>query len=164
MLLFLCSKGKLPRAREIRSSVEPPRTGRHRRVVERNMLVVSFRKSGKKGKTSGGSVALADLVIFHRQLATMILMPASHGPILTALADQTPNKVMRDVIRDVCARVRRRGQFFLRLCKSIPRFSPGFLFAWCLPVKKAFVGGDPGPARHLPGKMRAPALRRSSPP
>jgi len=42
-------------------------------LLNRNLLVVSIQeKVGKKGKTSGGSVALADLVVFTRQLATMI--------------------------------------------------------------------------------------------
>ena len=42
-------------------------------LLNRNLLVVSIQeKVGKKGKTSGGKVALQDLVIFTRQLATMI--------------------------------------------------------------------------------------------
>src|SRR5689334_25288272 len=75
-------------------------------LLNRNMLVVSIQeKIGKKGKTSGGSVALIDLVIFTRQLATMIDAGLAMVQSLQALAEQTTNKVMRDVIKDVCTRV-----------------------------------------------------------
>ncbi|MDB6032411.1 MAG: pilus assembly protein PilC [Verrucomicrobiales bacterium] len=75
-------------------------------LLNRNLLVVSIQeKIGKKGKTAGGSVALADLVIFTRQLATMIDAGLAMVQSLQALADQTTNKVMRDVIKDVCTRV-----------------------------------------------------------
>jgi type IV pilus assembly protein PilC len=75
-------------------------------LLNRNLLVVSIQeKVGRKGKTSGGSVALADLVVFTRQLATMIDAGLAMVQSLQALADQTSNKVMRDVIKDVCARV-----------------------------------------------------------
>jgi type IV pilus assembly protein PilC len=50
-------------------------------------------------------VALADLVIFTRQLATMVDAGLAIVQSLQALAEQTTNKVMRDVIHDVCARV-----------------------------------------------------------
>src|SRR3954471_22949995 len=93
--------------REIRSSVEAAtEQAAIAALLNRNMLVVSIQeKVGKRGKTSGGSVALADLVIFTRQLATMIDAGLAMVQSLQALADQTTNKVMRDVIRDVCARV-----------------------------------------------------------
>src|SRR3954470_22588819 len=75
-------------------------------LLNRNMLVVSIQeKIGKKGKTAGGSVALADLVMFTRQLATMIDAGLAMVQSLSGLAEQTTNKVMRDVIRDVCTRV-----------------------------------------------------------
>jgi type IV pilus assembly protein PilC len=45
------------------------------------------------------------LVIFTRQLATMIDAGLAMVQCLQALADQTQNKVMRDVIKDVCTRV-----------------------------------------------------------
>src|SRR5712671_6889132 len=93
--------------REIRSSVEAnTEQAAVAALLNRNMLVVSIQeKVGKKGKTSGGSVALADLVIFTRQLATMIDAGLAMVQSLQALADQTTNKVMRDVIKDVCTRV-----------------------------------------------------------
>ena len=75
-------------------------------LLNRNLLVLSIQeKIGRKGKTAGGSVALADLVVFTRQLATMIDAGLAMVQSLQALAEQTTNKVMRDVIRDVCTRV-----------------------------------------------------------
>src|SRR2546423_910041 len=93
--------------REIRSSVEAAtEQAAVAALLNRNLLVVSIQeKIGKKGKTAGGSVALADLVIFTRQLATMIDAGLAMVQSLQGLADQTTNKVMRDVIRDVCTRV-----------------------------------------------------------
>jgi type IV pilus assembly protein PilC len=93
--------------REIRSSVEAAtEQAAVAALLNRNMLVVSIQeKIGKKGKTAGGSVALMDLVIFTRQLATMVDAGLAMVQSLQALADQTTNKVMRDVIKDVCTRV-----------------------------------------------------------
>jgi type IV pilus assembly protein PilC len=93
--------------REIRSSVEAAtEQAAIAALLNRNMLVVSIQeKMGKKGRTSGGKVALQDLVIFTRQLATMIDAGLAMVQSLQALADQTSNKVMRDVIHDVCTRV-----------------------------------------------------------
>src|SRR5467141_1850911 len=93
--------------REIRSSVDATtEQAAIAALFNRNRLVVSIQeKIGKKGRTSGGRVALADLVIFTRQLATMIDAGLAMVQSLQALADQTTNKVMRDVIKDVCARV-----------------------------------------------------------
>src|SRR5438874_13619829 len=93
--------------REIRSSVEAAtEQAAVAALLNRNMLVVSIQeKVGKKGKTTGGSVALADLVMFTRQLATMVDAGLAMVQSLSGLAEQTTNKVMRDVIRDVCTRV-----------------------------------------------------------
>jgi type IV pilus assembly protein PilC len=93
--------------REIRSSVEAAtEQAAIAALLNRNLLVVSIQeKIGKKGKTSGGRVALADQVIFTRQLATMIDAGLAMVQCLQALAEQTTNKAMRDVIRDVCTRV-----------------------------------------------------------
>jgi type II secretory pathway component PulF len=42
-------------------------------LLNRNLLVISIEeKVGKKGKTAGGTVPLADLVVLTRQFATMI--------------------------------------------------------------------------------------------
>lgn len=93
--------------REIRSSVEAAtEQAAIAALLNRNLLVVSIQeKIGKKGKTSGGRVALGDLVIFTRQLATMIDAGLAMVQCLQALTEQTTNKAMRDVIRDVCTRV-----------------------------------------------------------
>ena len=53
----------------------------------------------------GAQVALADLVVFTRQLATMIDAGLAMVQSLQALAEQTTNKVMRDIIKDICTRV-----------------------------------------------------------
>ena len=93
--------------REIRNTVEAlTEQAAIAALLNRNLLVVSIQeKISKKGKTQGGKVALADLVVFTRQLATMIDAGIAIVQALQALADQTTNKVMRDVIRDICSRV-----------------------------------------------------------
>jgi type IV pilus assembly protein PilC len=99
--------------REIQSSVEAAsEQAAIAALLNRNLLVVSIQeKVGRKGRTSGGKVALADLVIFTRQLATMIDAGLAMVQSLQALAEQTTNKVMRDVIKDVCARVESGDSF-----------------------------------------------------
>jgi type IV pilus assembly protein PilC len=62
-------------------------------------------------------VPLSDLVVFTRQLATMIDAGLAMVQSLQALSEQTPNKVMRDVIRDVCARVEGGDSFSAALQK-----------------------------------------------
>src|SRR5271154_130035 len=93
--------------REIRNTVEAiTEQAAIAALLNRNLLVVSIQeKISKKGKTRGGRVALADLVVFTRQLATMIDAGIAIVQSLQALADQTPNKIMRDTVRDITARV-----------------------------------------------------------
>jgi type IV pilus assembly protein PilC len=74
-------------------------------LLGKNLLVVKIEEKAKQGKRGGGKVALADLVMFTRQLATMIDAGLSMVQSLQALADQTTNKALKDVIKDVCARV-----------------------------------------------------------
>src|SRR5437660_11583714 len=111
--------------REIRSSVEAAsEQAAIAALLNRNLLVVSIQeKIGKKGKTSGGKVALADLVVFTRQLATMIDAGLAMVQSLQALAEQTTNKVMRDVIRDVCTRVEGGDSFSEALQKHPKAFN-----------------------------------------
>src|SRR5438128_9052839 len=111
--------------REIRSSVDATtEQAAIAALLNRNLLVVSIQeKIGKKGRTSGGRVALADLVIFTRQLATMIDAGLAMVQSLQALAEQTPNKVMRDVIKDVCTRVESGDSFSEALQKHPKAFS-----------------------------------------
>jgi type IV pilus assembly protein PilC len=93
--------------REIRSSLEAAsEQAAVAALLNRNLLVVSIQERiGKKGRTAGGKVGLADLVVFTRQLATMLDAGLAIVQSLQALAEQTTNKVMRDVIKDVCTRV-----------------------------------------------------------
>src|SRR5216117_340558 len=93
-------------------------------LLNRNLLVVSIQeKVGKKGKTAGGRVALADLVLFTRQLATMIDAGLAMVQSLQALIEQTTNKVMRDVIKDVCTRVESGDSFSEALQKHPKAFN-----------------------------------------
>src|SRR5437588_1199200 len=111
--------------REVRSSVEAAtEQAAIAALLNRNMLVVSIQeKMGKKGKTGGGKVALQDLVVFTRQLATMIDAGLAMVQSLQALAEQTTNKIMRDVIKDVCARVESGDSFSEALQKHPKAFS-----------------------------------------
>jgi type IV pilus assembly protein PilC len=111
--------------REIRSSVEAAtEQAAIAALLSRNLLVVSIQeKLGKRGRTSGGRVSLADLVIFTRQLATMVDAGLAMVHSLQALAEQTTNKVMRDVIHDVCTRVEGGDSFSEALQKHPKAFS-----------------------------------------
>src|SRR5215211_4933494 len=111
--------------REIRSSVEAnTEQAAIAALLNRNLLVVSIQERiGKKGKTAGGKVGLADLVVFTRQLATMIDAGLAMVQSLQALAEQTSNKVMRDVIKDVCTRVEGGDSFSEALQKHPKVFS-----------------------------------------
>src|ERR1044072_187785 len=93
-------------------------------LLNRNLLVVSIQERlTRKGTTAGGSVALQDLVVFTRQLATMIDAGLAMVQSLQALAEQTTNKVMRDVIRDVCTRVEGGDSFSEALQKHPKAFT-----------------------------------------
>jgi type IV pilus assembly protein PilC len=111
--------------REIRNSVEAAtEQAAITALLNRNLLVVSIQeKVGKKGKTSGGKVSLQDQVIFTRQLATMIDAGLAMVQSLQALAEQTTNKVMRDVIKDVTARVEAGDSFSEALVKHPKAFN-----------------------------------------
>lgn len=111
--------------KEIRSSVdaatEPAAIAA---LLNRNLLVVSIsEKISKKGRTAGGKVPLTDLVMFTRQLATMIDAGLAMVQSLQALAEQTQNKVMRDVIKDVCTRVEGGDSFSEALQKHPKAFN-----------------------------------------
>ena len=93
-------------------------------LLNKNLLVLQIQeKVGRKGKTAGGSVPLADLVVFTRQLATMLDAGLAMVQSLQALAEQTTNKVMRDVIKDVCTRVEGGDSFSQALIKHPKVFS-----------------------------------------
>ena len=111
--------------REIRSSVDAAtEQAAISALLNRNMLVLSIQeKVGKQGRTSGGRVALSELVVFTRQLATMIDAGLAMVQSLQALADQTTNKIMRDIIHDVCARVEGGDSFSEALGKHPKAFN-----------------------------------------
>ena len=119
---FAYSARETATGREINSSVEAvTEQAAIAALLNRNLLVVSIQeKISKRGKMKGGKVALADLVIFTRQLATMIEAGIAIVQSLQALADQTPNNVMRDVIRDVCTRVE-SGESFSEALQKHPK-------------------------------------------
>jgi len=93
--------------REIRSTVDASsEVNAIAALLNRNLMVISIQeKAAKKGRTAGGKVSLSDLVIFTRQLATMVDAGLAMVQSLQALAEQTDNKVMRDVIKDITMRV-----------------------------------------------------------
>ena len=105
--------------REVRNSIEAAsEQAAIATLLNRNLLLVTIQeKMARKGKTAGGSVPLADLVVFTRQLATMIDAGLAMVQSLQALAEQTTNKIMRDVIRDVCSRVEGGDSFSAALVK-----------------------------------------------
>jgi type IV pilus assembly protein PilC len=114
--------------REIRSTLEAAtEAAAIGALLNRNLLVVSIQeKVTKRGRTGGGSVPLADLVMFTRQLATMIDAGLAMVQCLQALADQTQNKAMRDVIKDICARVESGDSFSEALQKHPKVFNKLF--------------------------------------
>ena len=87
-------------------------------LMGRNLLILSIQeRASKRGKAAGGTVPLADLVVFTRQLATMIDAGLAIVQSLQALGEQTTNKIMRDVIRDVTMRLEGGDNFSSALVK-----------------------------------------------
>jgi type IV pilus assembly protein PilC len=107
MPIFAYTARETASGREIRNTVEAlSEQAAIAALLNRNLLVVEIKeKMAKRGQTKGGKVQLADLVVFTRQLATMIDAGIAIVQSLQALAEQTTNKVMRDTIKDICSRV-----------------------------------------------------------
>jgi type IV pilus assembly protein PilC len=61
--------------------------------------------------------------VFTRQLATMIDAGIAIVQALQALAEQTPNKIMRDTVRDICTRVESGESFSEALTKHPKAFN-----------------------------------------
>ena len=122
MPIFAYTARETATGREIRNTVEAmSEQAAIAALLNRNLLVVEIKeKMTKRGQTKGGKVALADLVVFTRQLATMIDAGITIVQSLQALADQTPNKIMRDTIRDVCSRVE-AGESFSEALQRHPK-------------------------------------------
>ena len=122
MPTFTYSARETATGREIRNMVDAAsEQAAIAALLNRNLLVLSIQeKVGRKGKTKGGKVSLGDLVVFTRQLATMIDAGIAIVQSLQALADQSPNKIMRDVIKDVCTRVE-SGESFSEALQKHPK-------------------------------------------
>ena len=103
MPIFAYTARETATGREIRNTVEAgTEQAAIAALLNRNLLVVEIReKIAKRGQTKGGKVSLNDLVVFTRQLATMIDAGITIVQSLQALAEQTNNKVMRDTIHDI---------------------------------------------------------------
>jgi type IV pilus assembly protein PilC len=119
---FVYTARETATGREIRNSVDAANEqSAIAALLNRNLLVVSIQeKLAKKGKAQGGKVNLNDLVVFTRQLATMIDAGIAIVQALQALAEQTPNKVMRDVLNDVCSRVQ-SGESYSEALQKHPK-------------------------------------------
>src|SRR5580692_11728391 len=111
--------------REIRNAVEAANEqAAIAALLNRNLLVVSIQeKVSKKGKTQGGKVALADLVMFTRQLATMVDAGITIVQSLQALGEQATNKIMKDTVHDVTTRVESGDSLSDALMKHPKAFS-----------------------------------------
>lgn len=125
MPIFAYTARESASGREIRNTIEAAtEQAAIGALLNRNLLVVEIKeKVAKRGQTRGGKVALADLVVFTRQLATMIDAGIAIVQALQALADQTTNKVMRDTIRDVCTRVESGESFSEALTRHPKAFN-----------------------------------------
>ena len=111
--------------KEIRNSIEAlSEQAAIASLLNRNLLVVDIQERlAKRGQTKGGKVQLSDLVVFTRQLATMVDAGIPIVQALQALSDQTPSKIMRDTIRDVCSRVESGESFSDSLQKHPKAFN-----------------------------------------
>ncbi len=125
MPIFAYTARETASGREIRNTVEAlTEQAAISALLNRNLLVVEIKeKMAKRGQTKGGRVQLADLVVFTRQLATMIDAGIAIVQSLQALADQTTNKVMRDTVRDVCSRVEAGESFSEALIRHPKAFN-----------------------------------------
>jgi type IV pilus assembly protein PilC len=125
MPIFAYTARETTTGRELKNTVEATsEQAAIATLLNRNLLVVEIReKTIRRGQTKGGKVSLNDLVVFTRQLATMIDAGIAIVQSLQALAEQTPNKVMRDVIRDVCSRVESGESFSEALARHPKAFN-----------------------------------------
>ncbi len=125
MPLFAYTARETATGREIRNTVDAAsEQAAIATLLNRNLLVVEIReKVAKRGQTKGGKVSLNDLVVFTRQLATMIDAGIAIVQSLQALAEQTPNKIMRDTIHDICTRVESGESFSEALTRHPKAFN-----------------------------------------
>ena len=92
-------------------------------LMDRGLMVVSL-KAGRSKKTSAksskGKVKSQDLVVFTRQLATMLGAGLPLVQALTALESQTESKTFKPVLRNVTERVE-QGQSFSEALSEYPK-------------------------------------------
>ncbi|MFT4589263.1 MAG: type IV pilus assembly protein PilC [Candidatus Binatia bacterium] len=80
-------------------------------LLNKNYIVLEIKEKVGQKKRAGGTIKLDDIVVFTRQLSTMIDAGLAVVESLRALGDQTTNKAMQDVIRDVTSRVEQGDNF-----------------------------------------------------
>src|SRR5882724_9386333 len=83
-------------------------------LMDRGLMVISMkpstgRKNGRKKRQ--GNVKSQDLVVFTRQLATMMDAGLPLVQTLTALEEQTENPIFKPVLRNVTERVEQGHSF-----------------------------------------------------
>jgi type IV pilus assembly protein PilC len=92
-------------------------------LMDRGLMVVSLRAGAARKavrKRYQGSVKAQDLVVFTRQLATMMDAGLPLVQSLTALEEQTDNKTFKPVLRNITERVE-QGQAFSEALGEHPR-------------------------------------------
>jgi type IV pilus assembly protein PilC len=95
---------------------------------KRDQLVISIEeKPSKKPRSAAGRVALKDLVLFTRQFATMFDAGMAVVGCLKGLEKQTRSKVMRNVIKDLCAHIERGESLSDALAKNPKVFDKLYL-------------------------------------
>ncbi len=98
--------------KEVRKDIDAPSEEAAVAVLlGKNLIITEMREKVAQKKRAGGSIKLEDQVVFTRQLATMIDAGLAIVESLKALAEQTSNKAMQDVIKDVTNRVETGDNF-----------------------------------------------------
>lgn len=92
----------------LRGSLNGDRASVLQQLRQKNLIPVALTEAAPKKASAlsfGGKVPLAEIVIFSRQLATMIDAGIPILQALEILSDQTDNKKLREVLKDVAKRV-----------------------------------------------------------
>jgi len=98
--------------KEIKKEIEAPSEEAATAVLlGKNLIITEMQEKVAQKKRAGGSIKLEDIVVFTRQLATMIDAGLAIVESLKALAEQTSNKAMQDVIKDITNRVETGDNF-----------------------------------------------------
>ncbi len=101
-------------------------------LMARGLMVLSIQqRSATKNSRSSKRVADTDLVLFTRQLATMVDAGLPLISCLTALFEQADPKKqagLRRVVGEISALVQQGESFFDSTSRSIRRYFPGFMW------------------------------------